>query len=70
MKATKYELLKKRLQACIDSPLKDESLCDATSILEEIANTDDLLVDEKGTLMEMYYLVKAKAENPLRTDKK
>lgn len=64
-----YEKLKKRLQACIDSPNKDESLCDANSIIQEIADCDNLSIADVRNLMEMYYLVKAKTMDPLRIDK-
>lgn len=64
---TKYEELKKQLEACMSSPHIDESLCDANRVIQEIADCNDLLLDQKQLLMELYYLVKARAKDPLRT---
>ena len=55
-----YEELKKRLQACVDSPNKDASMCDANSILREISYATDLEIDQIKNLMELYYSVKRK----------
>ncbi len=58
----KYKLLKKRLQACIDSPHKRQSLCDANNILCEIAQTEDLEESDIRKLMELYFIIKKNAK--------
>jgi hypothetical protein len=56
---TKYEELKKRLNACVNSTLKQESMCDANNILVDISQCNELSINQLKELMELYYKVKA-----------
>lgn len=56
---TKYEELRKRLQACVDSTQKQESMCDANLILVDISQCNELSINQLKELMSLYYIVKA-----------
>lgn len=67
---TQYNDFRKRLQACANSPLKEESLCDANHILTEMLEVSNgLSIDQIRNLMELYYLIKAHSINLFRIKK-